>query len=264
MDALLVSTVFGLGLLFVFDALVRPGVRAHPGAWLRRTGPRSLAAAIGAAMGYVGTGWPIAALACGAVAAAVPGLLRRSRDERACLERREAIAEVSSRLRDAIRSGIGIADALVHAAENAPARIRADLRRLVSEARVSNLPEAARAFAERVSDPAADLLSSALGTSERLGSRNLSEVLDALAEATTAQAAAVREARARQTRNRMSARIVAAVPILLLLAIRQANPAYLAPFGTASGQAVLAFAFVLIWAGYVAMQRAARIEGSAR
>ena len=119
----------------------------------------------------------------------------------------------------------------------------------MSEARVSNLPEAARAFADRVSDPAADLLSSALGTSERLGSRNLSEVLDALAEATTAQAAAVREARARQTRNRMSARIVAAVPILLLLAIRQANPAYLAPFETASGQAVLAFAFVLIWAG---------------
>ena len=38
MDALLVSTVFGLGLLFVFDALVRPGVRAHPAAWLRRLG----------------------------------------------------------------------------------------------------------------------------------------------------------------------------------------------------------------------------------
>lgn len=264
MDALLVSTVFGLGLLFFFDALVRPGVRTSPTAWLTRAGPRTLAAAIGAAMGYLATGWPVAALACGAVAAAVPGMLRRSRDERARLERREAIAEVSSRLRDAIRSGIGIADALAHAAENAPARIRAELRRLVSEARVSDLPEAAHAFAERVSDPSADLLASALGTSERLGSRNLSEVLDALAEATTAQAAAVREARARQTRNRISARIVAAVPILLLLAIRQANHAYLAPFETASGQAVLAFAFVLIWAGYAAMQRAARIEGSAR
>jgi len=264
MDALLVSTVFGLGLLFVFDALVRPGMRPDPAAWLRRAGPRTLAGAIGATAGYLGTGWPIAALVCGAVGAAVPGMLLRSRDERASLERREAIAEVSSRLRDAIRSGIGIADALANVAENAPARIRADLRRLVSEARVSDLPDAARAFAERVSDPSADLLASALGTSERLGSRNLSEVLDALAEATTAQAAAVREARARQTRNRISARIVAAVPILLLLAIRQANPAYLAPFETASGQAVLAFAFALIWAGYVAMQLAARIEGSAR
>jgi len=231
---------------------------------LRRAGPRALAAAVGATAGYIATGWPIAALACGAVAAAVPGMLRRARDDRASLERREAIAEVSSRLRDAIRSGIGISDALANTAESAPARIRTDLRRLVSEARVSDLPDAARAFSERVSDPSADLLASALGTSEHLGSRNLSEVLDALAEATMSHAAAVREARARQTRNRISARIVAAVPILLLLAIRQANPAYLAPFESASGQVVLAFAFVLIWVGYVAMQRAARIEASTR
>src|SRR6266545_3731038 len=232
MDALLVSTVFGLGRLFVFDALVRPEMRSDPAALLRRAGPRTLAGAVGAMAGYIATGWPIAALACGAAAAAVPGMLRRARDDRASLERREAIAEVSSRLRDAIRSGIGISDA-------------------------------ARAFAERVADPSADLLASALGTSERLGSRNLSEVLDALAEATTSHAGAIREARARQTRNRISARIVAAVPILLLLAIRQANPAYLAPFESASGQVVLAFAFALIWVGYMAMQRAARIEASA-
>jgi tight adherence protein B len=263
-DALLVSTVFGLGLLFVFDALVRPGARAHPVAWLRRAGPRSLAAAAGAGVAYVATEWPIAAIAGGAVGAAVPQMLMRSRDERASLERREAIAELSARLRDAIRSGIGIADALANAAENAPSRIRADLRRLVTDAKVSDLPRAVHAFAERVSDPSADLLASALGTSERLGSRNLSEVLDALAEAASAQAAAVREARARQTRNRISARIVAAVPILLLLAIRQANPAYLAPFETPLGQTVLALAFALIWIGYVAMERAARIEWSLR
>jgi Flp pilus assembly protein TadB len=264
MDALFVSSLFGLGLVFVFDALVRPEVKADPTVCLRRAGSRSLAAAIGAVVGYWATGWPIAALAGGGVAAAAPGMLRRSREERALLERREAIAEISSRLRDAIRSGIGIADALAHAAENAPPAIRSDLRRLVSEARVSGLPEAAHAFGERVSDTSADLLASALGTSERLGSRNLSEVLDALAESATAQAAAVREARARQTRNRISARIVAAVPILLLLAIRRANPAYLAPFETASGQAVLAFALALICAGYVVMRRVARIEGSAR
>jgi len=264
MDALLVSTVFGLGLLFLFDGLVRPHVRIGATGWVKRLGPRSVAAAVGAVVGYMATGWPIAALAGGLVAAAVPEILRRTRQERTRLERREAIAEVASRLRDAIRSGIGLADAFTNVAEHAPAGIRADLRRLVSDARVSGLAEAAQGFADRVSDPSSDLLASALGTAERLGSRNLSEVLDALAEATTAQAAAIREARARQTRNRVSARIVAAVPLLLLLAIRQANPAYLAPFETASGQAILAFAFALIWAGYVAMQHAARIEGPAR
>ena len=52
MDALFVSSLFGLGLVFVFDALVRPEVRPDPTVWLRRAAPRSLAAAIGAAVGY--------------------------------------------------------------------------------------------------------------------------------------------------------------------------------------------------------------------
>lgn len=264
MDAVLVSTIFGLGLLVVFDGLVRPGADRSLQNRLRSLGPRAASAGAGAAVAFLATGWPVAALAGGAVGWAVPGGLIRSRQERARLERREAIAEVSARLRDAIRSGIGIADALAQAAEHAPPAIAGDLRRLISDARVSGLSEAAGAFAERVHDPLAELLASALSTADRLGSRNLSEVLDALAEATMAQAAVVREAKARQTRNRISARIVAAVPLLLLLAIRQANPAYLTPFEEPSGQAVLAFAFGLIWTGYAAMVRAARIEGTVR
>jgi tight adherence protein B len=264
MDAVLVSTVFGLGLLFVFDGIVRPGASTDVLGRIGRLGPRAMAATVGAAVGVIATGWPVASFAGGAVAWAVPGALLRSREERARLEQREAIAEVSSRLRDTIRSGVGISDALMQAVEHAPRAVAAELRRLVADARVSGLAEAAGAFVERLPDPSAELLGSALATADRLGSRNLSEVLDALAEATTAQAAAIREARARQTKNRMSARIVAAVPILLLLAIRRANPAYLEPFGAPAGQAVLAFAFALIGAGYVAMRRAARIEGAVR
>jgi tight adherence protein B len=263
MDAVLVSTLFGLGVLFVFDALVRPAPQGL-GERVRRLGPRVAAAAVGAVVSFIGTGWPMAAVAGGAVGWAVPGALRGSREERARLQRREAIAEVSARLRDAIRSGIGIAEALAQAAEHPPPAVAGELRRLVSDAQISGLPDAAEAFAVRMLDPSAELLASALSTAERLGARNLSEVLDALAEATRAQAAAVREATARQTRNRISARIVAAVPVLLLLAIRRANPAYLAPFDAPTGQAVLAFAFLLIWTGYVAMRRAARIEGPAR
>jgi Flp pilus assembly protein TadB len=263
-DALLVSTLFGLGLLFLFDALVRPQAKPDLLSWLRRTTPRAVGAAAGAAVAFAATGWPAAALAGGILGALLPGSISRARVERARLERREAIAETSSRLRDAIRSGIGLADALARAAENAPRALRVDLRRFVSDSKVSGMAEAARSFAQHVRDPSADLLASALATSERLGSRNVSDVLDALAEATTAQAAAVREAWAHQTRNRMSARIVAAVPIVLLLAIRRVNPSYLAPFSAPEGQAVFAFGLALIWAGYAAMRRAARIEGSAR
>lgn len=263
MESLLVATVFGFGLLLVFDGLVRPDVRVDPLRRVRALGPAWPAGAGGAATALILTGWPVAAMAGATLGATVPRALRTTRDERLSAERREAIAEVSARLRDAIRSGIGLSDALAQAASNAPSAIAPDLRRLVSEARVSGIATAADSFAERVPDPAAELLASALGLAERLGSRNLSEVLDSLAEATLSQAATVREARARQTRARMSARIVAAVPLLLLVAIRRANPAYLAPFGTPAGQMVLAFAIVLVWAGYRAMKRAARIEGEA-
>lgn len=262
MNGLLLSTLFGFGLLLIFDALVRPDVRVEPLAKLKRVGPSGIAAAVCAFMAAITTAWPVAVVAGAALGATLPGALRRSREERLALARREAIAEVAARLRDAIRSGIGLSDALAQAAANAPAAIAPDLRRLVSEARVSGISPAASSFASRVRDPAAELLASALAIAERLGSRNLSDVLDSLAEATAAQAATVREARARQTRARMSARIVAGVPLLLLLAIRRANPAYLAPFSTPTGQAVLAFALVLVWAGYRAMKRAARLEGS--
>ena len=264
MDALLIASAFALGLLFVYDAFVRPEIMIEPLRRVRELGPSSLAAIAGAIVALIATGWPVAVVAGGFVGAAVPRSLIGAREERARAVRREAIADLCARLRDSIRSGIGLSDALGQAAANAPEAIGADLRRLVADARVSGLGEAARAFALRMDDPSAELLASALELADRLGSRNLTEVLDSLAEATMAQAATIREARARQTRARMSARIVAAVPLFLLVAIRRANPEYLAPFGTPGGQAVLAFAIALIWIGYMAMKRAARIEGRLR
>lgn len=261
MEALLVATAFGFGLLLVFDALVRPEAKPHPLPRIRALGPAVAAGAGVALIAVAATGWPIAAVAGAVIGAAAPDALRRSREERTRLARREAIADVSSRLRDAIRSGVGVADALAQAAAHAPVAIAADLKRLVSDARVSGLGSAAASFAARVPDPAAELLASALAIAERLGSRNLSDVLDALAEATAAQAATVREAKARQTRARMSARIVAMVPLILVLLIRRANPAYLEPFSTPGGQVVLGFALLLVLVGYRTMRRAARIEG---
>ena len=50
----------------------------------------------------------------------------------------------------------------------------------------------------------------------------------------------------------------------ILLAIRQTNPAYLAPFDTVIGQLVLALALLLIAAGYSAMLAVGRPPAGAR
>lgn len=263
MEALILAAVFAFGVLLIYDALVRPDTRPDPKKLAARIGPRGSGAMGGAAVAFALTGWFAASLAGAVLGAILPRMIASSRKERDTVRRMDAIAELAGRLRDSIRSGIGAYDALAHASVNPPAAIASDVKRLAAEMRVSGMARAAEAFAGRVGKDA-ELLGAALSLGDRLGSRNTSEVLDALAEATAARAATLREARARQTRARSSARIVAAVPLLLLLAIRRTNPAYLAPFDAAQGQMVLMFAFALIGVGYVSMLRMARLEGRSK
>lgn len=260
MDGLLLGAILGLGVLLVFDAMTRPAAKVNLGRIVARVGPKGAGAIAGGIAGFVLTGWPVVAVGAAVLGGLTPTLISRSRSEKERLKMLEALSGVSARLRDSIRSGIGLQDSLVQAASRAPSVIAQDLNRLVIDMRVSGPQAAGESFAERVGHPSAQLLGSALSLSERLGARNTSELLDALEEATRAQAGTLREAHARQTRNRMSARVVAAMPLLLLLAIRHSNPAYLEPFDAPMGQVVLAGALGMIAVGYAAMLRAARVE----
>jgi Flp pilus assembly protein TadB len=257
-DGLLVGAALGLGVLLVFDALTRPDAKPDPAKWAAKLGPKGLAAAVCAGTVLAVTQWPVAVLAGGILGARLPSMLRNARLERLRVERIEAIAELSARLRDSLRAGIGIQDALSRAALSAGPAICLELRQMVAEARVSGLGAAARSFADRLG-PDADTLAAALALGDRIGARNTSEVLDSLAESTAATAATLREARARQTRARTSARVVAAAPLVLLLVIRLSNPQYLEPYNRPGGQLLLAFGLLLIAAGYGAMLRTARV-----
>lgn len=261
MEALLIAVCFGLGILLVFDALTRPEAKPDPVRFIGGMGLRGVGATLGAGITLLVTRWPVAALAGGVLGWMVPNMLNRSRREADRLRMTEALAEVAGLLRDCIRSGMGIQDGLAQAASHAPACISLDMQRLVGEARVSGLQSAGRSFAKRLGSDA-EMLSSALSLGERVGARNTSEVLDTLAESAFARAAALREARAHQTRARLSARVVVATPIVLLVAIRFSNPSYLAPFASAAGQLILAVALALIAGGYAGMLRVARIQGS--
>lgn len=262
MEALVAGVVFGLGLLLVFDALTRPEASLDIRRFAKRLGPRGAAGLGGATAGLLLTGWPVAAIAGASLGAAAPGLVERARTEREWVRRIEALTDLAARVRDALRAGIGIRDSLAQVA-SAPSPIGSELKRLAAETKVSGLGEAAATFGERMGKDG-ELVASALALSERVGARNTSEVLDALAEALEARAATIREAKAHQARARLSARIVAAVPLLLVLGIRHTNPAYLAPFDTVLGQVVLALALALIGAGYFTMVRIARVEGAWR
>lgn len=254
----MVSLAFGFGVLLFYDGLTRERDDTKPRRH-KRLAPSALGATSGGVIALLATGWGAAALAGGIIGGLAPRAIKRRRTDRLRAARREALAEVSGRLRDAVRAGLGITDGLTLVAQNSPTVMQEPLRELAAESRMRSLQEAAGRFAEEMDDPLADLFARALSLADRLGSSGVTEVLDGLAEAASQMVHTAREVRARQLRQKVSARIVAAVPVVLLVAIRFTNPDYLDPYSSAAGQVVLLFGLGLIAAGYWSMTQTARL-----
>jgi tight adherence protein B len=262
--ALTLGALAGLGLLLICLGLTRPTTTQRDAGRLPQlTG--GVAVGLLAAVGvWLVCGWPVLTLAALAAGLLVPRWWTHRTESAAQASRTEAIAEVAAGLRDAVRGGLGVTDALGGLARWGPPALRPALGQLATDAATIGLPNALDGFAQRLADPLADVLAATLALNHRLGGRNLSAVLDDLAAAIHAEAHTLREVHARQAQQRLSARLVAAAPLVILLAIRQTNPAYLAPFDTPTGQAVLAVALGLILAGYGAMVRLARPPAGTR
>jgi tight adherence protein B len=262
--ALTLGAVAGLGLLLICLGLGRPTTTQRDAGRLPQL-TAGLAVGLVAAVGvWLVCGWPVLTLAALAAGLLAPHWWAHRAVAAAQASRTEAIAEVAAGLRDAVRGGLGVTDALGGLARWGPVALRPALGQLAADAATLGLPAALDGFARRLADPLADVLAATLALNHRLGGRNLSQVLDDLAAAIHAEAHTLREVRARQAQQRLSARLVAAAPLVILVAIRQTNPAYLAPFDTPAGQAVLAVALGLIVAGYGAMVRLARPPAGTR
>lgn len=256
MSGLLAAASVGLGLVIAFDGLTRPPREKNSQG--RGRALRVMASVVGAAAVYALTGWIVGAVV-GAVAGAVlPQIAGEHRSLKARIELTDALAETAAGLRDAVRGGLGLNEGLAGLASWGPPLLRAEMSDLARDARRAGLESAARRFAQRVDDPGADLIAATLAFNARVGGSKVAEVLDAMSEELAAEARTVRELRARQSRQRASAAIVALAPALLLLLLRQVNPGYLAVYDTAAGQTVLAVAAALITAGYAVMLRIAR------
>jgi tight adherence protein B len=259
MTALTLGAVAGLGLLLVYAGLSHPATR-HPD---EAGGPQRLLAGVVVGLlagvgAWLASGWPVLTLAAIAGGLLLPRAWMAHTQASEQAARSEAVAEVAAGLRDGVRGGLGVTDALGGLARFGPPALRDELTEVAAQAAILGLPQALEGFARRLRDPLADLLAATLALNQRLGGRNLAEVLDELAAAIRAEAHTLREIRARQAQQRLSARLVAAAPVGILLAIRQTNPIYLAPFNTPLGQGVLALALLLVATGYAAMVRLAR------
>ncbi len=279
----LLSLTLGLGLLLVYLSLTASGrdePRSAPhSSWLVRLfersggdgiGTREIALATGAAGGAAGLvahtvfGWPVVTLAAAGVGLLLPSWYFQQRAERQRADVEEAIGEAVEALRDAVRIGLGMEEAIRALGRTGPQVLRPVFREIERDIRLTGFEEALGRARERMAEPLFDTLAVALLTAYRIGGRNLAAVLDGLSRSVRGGVQAKREVRAHQAENVMSARVIAALPLVLILVIRATNPDYLGVFASPGGQAVLALCLLSVTAGYAAMLRATALPGEGR
>jgi tight adherence protein B len=244
------------------DFLVRAG--------LRDVTPREFllfsvaAGAVSGVAAQVFLGWGVVSLLAGAVGLLGPYAyyIRRHDRRRAAIE--AGLVEAIEQLRDAIRTGLSVSEALAGLARTGPEALRGEFGTLGRETRLLGFEGALRSMRDRLADPVFDIVAAALTINDRLGGRQVSQVLDRLAEATRAQLRIQQEVRAQQGRTVLSARIVAAAPLAALVGLRTTNPGYLSVFDSVWGQMVLVVCAACVGFGYVAMLYLTRLPGQRR
>lgn len=285
MDAVLpwvLSGAFGLGVYLLFEALTNPRPpAAEPRRWrgveeflvragLRDVTPRDFvlfSLGSGLVCGLLAQlllGWGLVSLLAAGLGLVAPLAYYVQRHDRRRAAVQAALVDAIAQLRDAIRTGLSVPEALHALARSGPEVLRPEFAQFARELRLVGLERALTAMQDRLADPVFDVVAHTLVLNDRLGGRNVSQVLDRLVQATRAELRVQQELHAYQARNVLSARIVAAVPLAVLVAIRQVNPTYLALFDDWSGQMLLAGCAASVALGYAGMLWMTRLPGEER
>ncbi|MHB8437987.1 MAG: type II secretion system F family protein [Acidimicrobiales bacterium] len=205
--------------------------------------PSTLQAAIGGAAGtgtFIFTRWPVAAVLAGVAAMSVPAVLGQTASGRVT-RRVEAVASWTELLRDSLSAAAGLGQAIVSTAPLAPAEIRVPVTTL-AERLVNGVPvdAALRAFAAEVDDPSADVVVCALLMAAANHSQKLAELLGVLADNCRQDVAMRLRVEASRASARSSVRTVVVFSLGFAGLLFVLAHSYLAPFGTAAGQTMLA------------------------
>jgi Flp pilus assembly protein TadB len=208
---------------------------------------RALFAILAGLVVFVLTRWPVAALAAAAAVIFLPklGLGSSQRQRTAMLE---GLEQWIRRLADMVTASRGLEDAIGASARTAPAAVAGPVRRLAAGLSTRTGAEPAlRAFAAEIDDPAGDRIAAALiiATGRRGGAAR--DVLIALASLLARDVAARREVEAERAQHRTTVKWIA-IFVAGFSVFAVINHSYSAPYGTVTGQFVLAVV-ALLYAG---------------
>lgn len=267
--ACLALGLFGLGWA-AFDGMAwrrqhdvdqEAGVGAGPSGASSTHGSDLVSLAIAAAVGLVGvvvTGWPVAGPIAGAAAYGLPRLLRQMSGA-ASIATLDAIASWTEMLHGTLAASAGLGQAIVATAGLSPAPIREATERLAAQIQAGVEPRAALLrFADDVGDPCADRVVCALLLAFTERAQRLGDLLAALADSTREEVALRLRVETSRASVRSGVRTVVVFSVAFAALLVLFGGAYLAPFGSSTGQLVLALVGILYAAGVTLMVVLAR------
>jgi len=206
------------------------------------------------------TGWPLVSIVVAGLGAGLPFLWYASLEEGRRAHVQAELADAMGLLRDSIHAGGDVAQGLVSLATYGPALLKPEFQRAVQlMAHGSTLRDALLGMRERLADPVFDTCVATLLLNERLGSPQLTPVLSELAQAVRDELRVQGDLRAQRTRVVASARVIAAIPLVLLVAVRAISPHYLDLFDSVEGQLILGACAASVVIGYQAMRLTSRL-----
>jgi tight adherence protein B len=201
------------------------------------------------------TRWPVAGLLGGLAFATLPSSLRKVLPGTTS-KKTEAVATWTELIRDSLAASAGLSQAIVVTAAFAPIPIRRPVSALAG--RLSNgvsLEAALRSFASEVDDPAAEFLVCALLLAATSRAQKLVEVLSALADSIREDVSMHLRIDASRASARSSVRTVVLFSLGFAGLLAVIGHSYLSPFGTATGQLVLALVGAFYGVGVALMVR---------
>jgi len=232
--------------------------------WLARV--RSERVALVTAVGLVTllvSRWPVAGLGAAVAAWWVPLPGQRAARQQA-EARTAALAQWCASLRDAAGTARGIEGILTATAPAAPAPIRAEVGRMATRLEAQRLEVVLDRLADDLDHPIGDLVVTALRLAATAGSRRVRQVLGDLATAADLEASMRRRVGVARQRPRSTMQLVAVIVAAFVIGLIVFAGDYLAPYGTAVGQLVLA-GVALYWAaGFWWMARLGRLPQAQR
>lgn len=203
----------------------------------------------------------MAALICWAV----PRVLRGDPEHKQRVTRVEAIATWTEMLRDTLAAASGLEQTILSTSSLVAAPIREDVAELAARInRGERLVPALRGLAERLGDPTGDLVIAALVKAAEQQTRQLGDLLGALAHTAREQVSMRMRVEAGRARTRTSVRVIVSTTLAFAVAVVLINRDYLAAYDSMFGQLVLLGIGGLFAVGFAWLAKISRAPEPAR